>query len=106
MDHPATTLCPQEGTTQGKLPLRSYISRLRYHEIANELSGMGIERVDDVMATIRRILKFDPDNDAFVQYKKAFLEAKSARTGIPVYVLSGGKKDNERRRLQRQAARP
>lgn len=85
-----------------KKPYHSYISRKRYEEIQKSLSDQGIERVDDIMRTIRTVLNFDPNNNRFVVYKAEMLRQKAAETGLSVYVLSGGKRYADRQKAARQ----
>lgn len=83
-------------------PLLSHMSKKRYNAIAASLESSSDESgkvtVDVALATIRSVLNFDPEDRTFMLYTKAQHEKMAQRRGVSVYVASGRKAYDDRKR--------
>jgi len=81
----------------------STLSKRRYDEIRSALiERVGQQTAEDILADIRRIMKFSPEESTYTKEKgKANMEARKKRAaelGVSLWVYGGGKASSERKK--------
>lgn len=93
-------------------PLKTYLTKRRYTEIADALrarcddEGILYVELDDVLAIIRDVLKFDPEDTTYREYCRERLQFWKRETGVSTYELSGNRQAYKHRhnKTDKQAA--
>lgn len=98
--HEVEAVCPELGS-QGKAV--GTLTRKRYNELkACIKEKYNEDTADDIMYMIERIFKFDPKKSTYTkelgQKYMAWRKEKSKETGLSLYVLSGGQKNQEKKK--------
>lgn len=105
---PPTTSHTEDAAKPTKLPTASTLNKKRYHEIKTSVAQTldnDQDKVDAIMASIRTIMKFDPDVKKYTpeQGKKMmeYRRKKAAELGVTVHEAFGGREFYQKHREQR-----
>ena len=83
-----------DNTTDNNSKGRATLSKKRYEELYNEFSQKCPAHVDELMETIRRVMKFDPSQNTYDEKQgqriKSLRDRKKAE-GVSTYVSTGQK---------------
>ena len=83
-------------------PLQSYMNKKRFHQIQSMLHDASPDNrsvgIEEVLSVIQTVLKFDPNDDAYMKRRLELLHKRAKEKGISTYDEMGGRACYQRRK--------